>query len=195
MVKLLSWSMLVLLAAVSSSSRGMVTPSATAPATQTWPAARNAQNDFDFEMGTWTTSVRLLRNPLSGEAPDWAEYRGTSIVRPLQGGRANLVELSVSGPRGQIEGIAFRLYNPLAQQWSLNYANLRSGLLTAPVYGGFDGKGRGAFYGQDIANGRAILVRFIITQVSPRETHFEQAFSADGGRSWEMNWYAVDILH
>src|SRR5258708_9630584 len=169
MVKLLSWSMLVLLAAVSSSSRGMVTPSATAPATQTWPAARNAQNDFDFEMGTWTTSVRLLRNPLSGEAPDWAEYRGTSIVRPLQGGRANLVELSVSGPRGQIEGIAFRLYNPLAQQWSLNYAKLRSRVLTAPVYGGVAREGRGALYRPRCANRRAAFARFISPPASPPE--------------------------
>lgn len=151
------------------------------------------QSDFDFEIGTWTTTVRLLRNPLSGEAPDWAEYTGTSNVKALQGGRANLVELSVNGPKGKIEGIAFRLYNPQARQWSLNYANLRNGLLTAPLYGGF-GSGRGVFYGQDVVDGRAILMRFIITKVSARETHFEQSFSADGGQTWELNWYAVDTL-
>lgn len=155
--------------------------------------AKADQSDFDFEIGTWTTTVRLLRNPLSGEAPDWAEYVGTSNVKALQGGRANLVELSVNGPKGKIEGIAFRLYNPQARQWSLNYANLRNGLLTAPLYGGF-GSGRGVFYGQDVVDGRAILMRFIITKVSARETHFEQSFSADGGKTWELNWYAVDTL-
>ena len=64
--------------------------------------------------------------------------------------------------------------------------------MTAPVFGGFDGRGRGLFYGQDTVDGRTILVRFIITQVSPREARFEQAYSIDGGQSWEDNWIAVD---
>jgi hypothetical protein len=155
---------------------------------------RSGQRDFDWELGTWTTKVRVLRNALSGQAPDWAEYQGTSVVRPLLEGRANFVELSVAGPAGKIEGGALRLYNPQARQWSVNYANLRDGLLTAPVYGGFDGSGRGLFYGQDMLDGRAILVRFVITQVSKSEARFEQAYSADGGASWEVNWMAVDTL-
>ena len=155
-------------------------------------AARDGQKDFDWEIGTWTTRVRVRRNPLSGAAPDWAEYEGTSVVKPLMNGRANFVELSVTGARGSIEGGALRLYNPQSRQWSLNFASLRDGMLTAPVFGGFDGRGRGLFYGQDMLNGRAILVRFIITQVSPREARFEQAYSVDGGQSWEDNWIAVD---
>lgn len=149
-------------------------------------------HDFDFEKGAWTTNVRVLRNPLSGATPDWAEYQGTSVIRPLMDGRANVVELSVAGTRGKIEGLAVRLYNPQAGQWSLNYASMSNGLLTAPVFGSFDDKGRGAFYGHDMLDGRAILVRFIITQVSAGEAHFEQAYSADGGASWEVNWIAVD---
>jgi hypothetical protein len=162
---------------------------AQAPTSQ---SQRDGQHDFDWEIGTWTTNVRVLRNALSGKAPDWAEYWGTSIVRPLLGGRANFVELSVGGPAGKIEGGALRLYNPQSRQWSLNYASLRNGLLTAPVYGGFDGRGRGVFYGQDMLDGRAILVRFVIAQVSEKEVHFEQAYSVDGGASWEINWIAVD---
>lgn len=160
------------------------------------PAAteRSGQRDFDFEIGTWTTTVRVLRNPLSGEAPNWAEYAGTSVVRPLLDGRANFVELSVAGPAGTIEGGSLRLYNPRSRQWSLNFANLINGLLTAPVYGGFDGRGRGVFYGQDMLDGRAILVRFIVTQVSRTEARFDQAYSADGGVTWETNWIAVDTL-
>jgi hypothetical protein len=152
----------------------------------------DGQHDFDWELGSWATHVRVLRNPLSGAAPDWAEFRGTSIVRPIFDGRSNIVELSVRSPKGQIEGVALRLYNPQSRQWSLNYASLRNGTLTAPVYGGFDGKGRGHFYGQDMLDGRAIMVRFIITSVSPNEARFEQSYSADGGVSWETNWIAVD---
>lgn len=156
--------------------------------------ARDGQRDFDWEFGTWITSVRVLRNPLSGERPDWAEFQGTSIVRPILGGRANTVELSVKRPSGAIEGVALRLYNPKARQWSLNYATVGGGAMTAPVFGRFDGKGRGEFYGQDMLDGRAILVRFVITQVSPSEARFEQFYSADGGKSWELNWLAVDTL-
>lgn len=153
---------------------------------------RDGQRDFDWELGTWTTDVRVLRNPLSGKPAEWAEYRGTSFVKPLMDGRWNIVELSVSGSAGKIEGGSLRLYNPQSRQWSLNYAGLRSGMLTAPVYGSFDESGRGLFYGQDMLDGRAILVRFVITRKSGNEAHFEQAYSADGGTTWEVNWIAVD---
>jgi hypothetical protein len=129
---------------------------------------------------------------LSGEQPVWATYEGTSVVKPLIGGRANFVELSVKGPAGAIEGGALRLYNPKARQWSLNYASLGNGLLTAPVFGAFDGGGKGVFVGQDQLDGRAILVRFVITRPSPDSAQFEQSYSADGGSSWETNWIAVD---
>ena len=154
--------------------------------------ARDGSKDFDWEIGTWTTRVKVRRNPLSGATPDWAEYDGTSVVKPLLGGRANFVELSVAGTRGRIEGGSLRLYNPKAGQWSLNYANLNGGVLTAPVFGSFDSKGRGTFYGQDTLDGRMILVRFLITRPSADEAHFEQAYSVDGGQSWEDNWIAVD---
>jgi hypothetical protein len=153
---------------------------------------RDGQHDFDWEIGNWATHVRVRRNPLSGSAPDWAEFRGTSLVKPILGGRANSVELSVKNDKSAIEGVSLRLYNPQARQWSLNYATVRGGVLTAPVYGSFDGNGRGQFHGQDMLDGRAIMVRFVISQVSPNEASFEQYYSADGGASWEVNWVAVD---
>jgi hypothetical protein len=150
----------------------------------------DGQKDFDFEFGEWKTEVRVLRNPLSGRS-EWAEYEGTSIVRPLLDGRANLVELSVSGPAGRIEGLSLRLYDPATGQWSLNYASLRNGQLTPPVVGGFR-DGRGEFYGDDTLGDRPIRVRFVISDITEDSARFEQAFSADGGRTWETNWIAVD---
>lgn len=167
-------------------------PSTAATAVQEKRVEQSGQGDFDFEIGTWTTRVRVLRNPLTGDAPNWSEYEGTSIVRPLLNGRANFVELSVRGTAGQIEGGALRLYNPQTRQWNINYASLRNGMLTAPVYGSFDGRGRGIFLGQDMLDGRAILVRFVITQKGANEAYFEQSYSADGGATWETNWIAVD---
>lgn len=162
-------------------------PPANAPASN-----HSGQQDFDFEFGTWATKVRVLRNPLSGSEPIWAEYQGTSIIRPLMGGRANVVELSLEGPAGRIEGVSLRLFSPQSRQWSLNYAGLRNGLLTAPVYGSFDGHGHGTFYGQDMLDGRNILVRFVISQISQHEASFVQSYSTDGGARWEVNWVAVD---
>lgn len=155
---------------------------------------RDGQHDFDWETGRWTTAVRVLRNPLSGEAPVWVEYRGESIIKPLLDGRANVVELSVAGAAGKIEGVSMRFYNPRAGQWSLNFASLRNGLLTAPVFGGFDGAGRGTFTGADSIDGRAILVRFVITRPTKSTARFEQAYSGDGGATWETNWVATDSL-
>lgn len=172
-------------------------PTQTAVAeTNTRPVAEasSGQKDFDWELGSWKTNVRVLRNPLSGQPAIWAEYEGTSLVRPLLGGKANFVELAVSGPFGKIEGGSLRLYNPQSRQWSLNFASLRDGMLTAPVYGGFDQSGNGSFIGQDTLDGRAILVRFLISRRSPNEARFEQAFSGDGGKSWEVNWIAIDTL-
>jgi hypothetical protein len=168
------------------------TPAATSQPATAPTVQRGGERDFDWEIGNWATKVRVRRNPLSGEAPVWVEYQGTSAVKPISGDRANLVELSVAGPKGKIEGVSLRLYNPEARQWSLNFASYRDGMLTAPVYGSFEANGRGLFYGQDMLGGRAILVRFIITQVSPNEARFDQAYSADGGVTWEDNWNAVD---
>lgn len=167
-------------------------PQASAPPGEGQAAeARDGQRDFDFEIGTWTTHLRRLQDPLSGSTK-WVEYKGTSVVRAILGGRANLVELSVEGPAGRIEGLSLRLYNPETRQWSLNFASMRSGVLTAPVYGGFDGNGRGTFYGQELIGGRPVLVRFVISDITPDSARFEQAFSVDGGASWEVNWIAVD---
>ena len=151
---------------------------------------RNGQHDFDFEIGSWKTHVARLQHPLSGSR-SWVEYDGKSIVRPLWGGKANLVELGVSGPAGRIEGASLRLYNPASGQWSLNFANSTSGVLGVPTVGEFR-NGRGEFYDQESLGERTILVRFVIEQLSQDTCRFEQAFSGDGGHTWEVNWIATD---
>jgi hypothetical protein len=161
----------------------------------TLPAAAGAvsasgQQDFDWEIGTWKTELKRLAKPLTG-SKEWLEYSGTSVVRKVLDGRANLVELRVEGAAGRIEGASLRLYNPQAGQWNLNFASVRGGVLTQPVYGGFR-DGRGEFFGMEDLDGRAILVRFVISEVTADSARFEQAYSDEGGRSWETNWIAID---
>jgi hypothetical protein len=151
---------------------------------------RDGQHDFDFEIGTWKTHLRRLVKPLTG-SKTWVEYDGTSVVTKVMNGRANLVELKVDGPTGHIEGVSLRLYNPQSHQWSLNFANINDGLLTQPAIGEFN-EGRGEFFNQDTLNGRSILVRFVISDITSSSCSFEQSFSDDGGKTWEVNWIAVD---
>jgi hypothetical protein len=155
-------------------------------------AQHDGARDFDWEIGAWDTHVRV-RAPLSEEGA-WTEFRGTSIVHAFAEGRANLVDLNVANGERRIEGVSLRLFNPQTQQWSLNFASMRDGQLTAPVYGGFD-DGRGVFYGQDTVGGRVVLVRFVISDASANAARFVQSYSADGGVSWIDNWIAVDTRH
>jgi len=154
------------------------------------PAPRDGQHDFDFEIGTWKTHLRRLQKPLAGSTT-WVEYEGTTVVRKVWDGRANLVELEVDGPAGHIEGLSLRLYNPDARQWTLNFSNSRGGTLSPPTIGAFK-DGRGVFFSQDTLDGRAILVRFVITPLTPDSIRFEQSFSDDAGATWEVNWIATD---
>ena len=153
-------------------------------------APRDGQHDFDFEIGTWRTQLKRLLHPLTG-SDEWAEYEGTTTVRKVWDGRANLVELVADGPAGHFEGLNLRLYNPQSRQWSLNFASSRGGVLAPPTIGGFI-NGIGEFYNQEFYEGRAVLVRFVITPLDADTIRFEQAFSADGGKSWEVNWIATD---
>jgi hypothetical protein len=154
------------------------------------PPRRDGQHDFDFEIGTWKTHLSRRLHPLTGSTT-WVEYEGTTVVRKVWNGRANLVELEVDGPQGHIEGLSLRLYNPESHQWSLNFSNSRGGTLSPPTIGEFR-DGRGEFFSQETLDSRAIYVRFVISEITLDSCRFEQAFSDDGGKTWEVNWIATD---
>ncbi len=147
-------------------------------------------HDFDFELGSWHTHLRRLLHPLTGPTT-WVEYDGTSVVRPLWDGRSNVVELDVSGQAGRIVGLSLRLFDPDARTWSLNYASAAGGGMAVPAVGGFR-DGRGEFFDREEYGGRTILVRSVISQITPASYRFEQSFSADEGKTWETNWIADD---
>lgn len=182
---LLLFSLAVAFPPVGASAQASSNAPAAAPASE-----RDGQHDFDFEIGTWQTRLRRLVRPLTGSTT-WVEYEGTTVVSKIWNGRANLVELQVDGPAGHIEALSLRLYNPESRQWSLNFSNSRGGTMSPPTIGEFK-DGRGEFFSQETLNGRAILVRFIISDITPTSCRFEQAFSADGGKTWEVNWIAID---
>jgi hypothetical protein len=187
---LLACGWLVLLLPLRALSQESAGASRSSPAPAPAPAQRDGQHDFDFEIGNWTTHVSRLLHPLTGSTT-WVAMEGTTVVRKVWDGRANLVELEVDGPGGHFEGLSLRLYNPRSHQWSLHFSNASDGTLAVPTIGQFR-DGRGEFYSQETLGGRAIFVRFVITPLTPNSIRFEQAFSNDGGKTWEVNWIATD---
>jgi hypothetical protein len=156
------------------------------------PAAsgpRDGQHDFDFEFGTWHATVSRLVKPLTGSRT-WVRYEGPSVVHKVWDGKANLGEIDLAGPAGRIRGLSLRLYDPAAHQWRISWANAADGLLGTAMVGGFE-NGRGEFYDQETYEGRVVFVRFIFSDITATAFRLEQAFSTDGGQSWEPNWIAT----
>src|SRR5262249_26332047 len=126
-------------------------------------------------------------NPLTG-SNSWTEFDGTSITQPVWGGRAWLEQFDTNGPSGPVQGLTLRLFNPQSHQWSLYWANAQNGALGGPPNVGEFKNGVGEFYAQDTFNGKMILIRYVWSDITPNSAHFEQAFSEDGGKTWEVNW-------
>jgi hypothetical protein len=150
---------------------------------------RDGQHDFDFEVGAWNVHNSRLLHPLTGST-SWIEFDGTSVARKVWDGRADLLELESETPNGHAEGMILRLYNPQSHQWSITFASSRDGSLGQPVVGEFK-NGRGEFYGQEVVNGRTVLARNVVSDITPNSYRVEFAFSDDGGKTWEVNWISV----
>lgn len=139
--------------------------------------------DFDFLSGSWNVTNRRLKKRLAG-ATDWAEFPATVVCHGLFGGLANVDEIAF--PDGTF-GLTLRLFDKERGQWSLYWASSQTGTLFPPVVGGFS-NGTGEFYGDDTEDGTPVRVRFIWSGITATSAHWEQAFSVDGGSTWETNW-------
>jgi hypothetical protein len=152
-------------------------------------AVRDGQRDFDFCIGKWKTHITRLQNPLSGSTA-WIKMEGTKIEREIWNGRAHLEEIEANGPAGHMQGLTLFLYDPQTHQWSQTFASSKDGVLGKPLVGAF-ANGRGEFFGQDTFHDRTILVRATWSDITQNSHKFEQAFSDDGGRTWETNFIAL----
>jgi hypothetical protein len=147
---------------------------------------RDGQHDFDFLIGSWRIRNRRLREPLTG-SDSWYEFDATGVARKVWDGLANMDEYDGDSPSGRIRGMTLRLYDPKSRQWSLYWANAANGTLDKPMTGEFK-DGRGEFYDQETFRGRSIYVRYVWSGITTTSCRWEQAFSADGGKTWETNW-------
>ena len=171
---------------VSASQQQPVAPSA---ASAHVASPRDGAHDFDFLIGNWKAHVRRLPDRLVGSTT-WIEYDGISNHKKVLDSNANFEEFEVDNPEKHlhIKAQTLRLYNPDSHQWSIYLVDVDKGTLDLPpVVGQFTGT-RGEFYDQEQYKGRALLVRYVWLNISPKSARMEQSFSPDGGKTWETNW-------
>ncbi|MBS0367014.1 MAG: hypothetical protein JSR67_14455 [Proteobacteria bacterium] len=168
----------------------VVSEPGTTPSTASEPTAtHDGRHDFDWDIGRWRTHQRRLLHPLTGSST-WVEYEGSDVVRRSWDG-ANAGTVEADGPAGHLEVFTLRLYNPQTRKWSIYFANPGVGELSLPAVGTFR-DGRGDFYDREPYNGRDILVRFSVADITADSCRFEQAFSADDGKTWEVNFMVTE---
>lgn len=147
--------------------------------------ARDGRHDFDFLFGRWTVHNRRLVARLQGST-EWQEFEATSEARGLPTGMANEDVFRSEHLPGFV-GMSFRFFDPQSKTWAIHWVDNKVGVLEPPVIGAFSGD-VGVFKGPDVFRGRPITVRFIWSGVTSPRPRWEQAFSPDGGQTWETNW-------
>lgn len=148
---------------------------------------QSGAHDFDFLVGHWRVRHRRLKERLEG-CTEWQEFEGTSTLRPLMGGHGNVDDNLIDLPAGRYRAISMRSYDPATGLWAIWWLDARQPhQLDPPVVGRFEG-GAGTFYADDQFKGRPIRVRFLWTDITAGSARWQQAFSEDGGRTWETNW-------
>ena len=162
----------------------MPTPS-TASRSDNAPADGRA--DFDFFFGRWAVSHRRLRKRLAGDT-NWDAFGGTCDTRPILGGLGNFDDNVIDLPGGSYRAATLRTFDPETRQWSIWWIDGRNPLtIDVPMRGTFAG-GVGTFMCEDVFEGHPIQVRFLWSRITEESARWEQAFSADGGETWETNW-------
>lgn len=145
-------------------------------------------HDFDFLPGKWAIHHRRLKGRLVGST-EWEEFDGTSEARLMMGGAGNIDDNIIPAPAGTYRAVTIRSFDPEANEWQIWWLDGRfpKGPLDPPMVGSFK-NGIGTFYADDTLNGQPIKVRFLWSDISDTTCRWEQAFSADGGTTWEINW-------
>jgi hypothetical protein len=146
----------------------------------------DGRNDFDFLIGTWNVHHHRLVDRLKGST-DWEEFEGDTIARKILNGLGNLDENILHRKTGSVHAVNLRLFNPASKEWSIYWSTNLTGTLDVPMIGGFMDR-RGEFYSQEAFEGQHIYNRFIWSKITSNSCQWEQAFSIDGGKTWETNW-------
>jgi hypothetical protein len=148
----------------------------------------DGREGFDFLRGRWRASNRRLVARLQGST-EWQEFPAEIEGHSLLGGMANIDTLHIPVfPDGKaLEIVDLKVFDPASRTWTLVQADSRSGQLGVPLVGRFS-SGRGEFFCDDTFDGKPIRVVHRWSDITATSARFEQAFSPDGGATWETNW-------
>ncbi len=149
-------------------------------------SAKTSANDFDFFHGSWAVQHRRLKERLAG-CTQWEEFQGTCSNWPLLGGAGNVDDNVLELPAGTYRAATLRAFDAKTGQWAIWWLDGRTPRIDTPMVGSF-ANGIGTFLADEPFNGRPIKVRFLWSGITPTTCRWEQAFSEDGGASWETNW-------
>ena len=149
---------------------------------------RDHVHDFDFFFGSWNVRHRYLKARLAKSA-EWLEIAGTCLTQPTMGGAGNMDDNVIEKPDGTYRAMTVRTYDAKSGNWAIWWFDGRTplGPVDPPMIGTFK-DGIGTFLADDTFEGKKIKVRFLWSGITPTSCRWEQAFSADGGASWETNW-------
>jgi len=150
------------------------------------PGAGNT-HDFDFFVGSWSVKHRRLKQRLVGSR-EWQEFDGTCRCWSLLGGLANVNERIAYRPDGTSHGLGLRAFDAKSGTWAdWNLSSKEPHKIDVPIIGRFE-NGVGTFLSDDTHEGVPIKVRGMFSKIAPTSAQWEQAFSTDGGGTWETNW-------
>ncbi|RSY90771.1 DUF1579 domain-containing protein [Sphingomonas koreensis] len=149
--------------------------------------AARAPDDWGFLAGRWTVRHRKLRKRLIGSR-EWDEFSGTFVNWPTLGGNGNVGDNLMNAPGGAFRGVGFRAWDPATREWLSWWLDGRDpGKIGTPLRGRFV-DGVGTYFSDDEHEGRPVRARVTWSRITGATARWEQAFSADGGDSWEVNW-------
>lgn len=145
-------------------------------------------HDFDFLAGAWRVAHRRLKERLAGST-EWIAFSGTTTAQLVMEGAANIDDNFLDMPGGAYRAVTLRAFDAATSLWSIWWLDGRMphAPLEPPMRGRFD-DGVGLFLADETFNGKPIRVRFIWSRITPTSARWEQAFSPDGGKTWETNW-------
>jgi len=147
----------------------------------------SSANDFDFFHGRWSVAHRRLKDRLAG-CTEWEHFGGSSSAQPLLGGAGNIDDNVLDLPGGTYRAATLRAFDPATKQWAIWWLDGRHPhSVDVPMIGCFE-NGIGTFFADDTFRGQPIKVRFLWSRITPISARWEQAFSPDGGKTWETNW-------
>jgi hypothetical protein len=143
--------------------------------------------DWQWLAGNWDVWHERLRDRLIGSTT-WDEFGGKCNSWPTLGGLGNVDDCLLYLPSGAYRAIGPRAFDPATGKWSIWWLDGRSASkLDPPVVGGFVAQ-EGEFFGDDVHKGTPVKVRFRWHETGSKRPHWDQAFSTDGGKNWEINW-------